>query len=130
MTNRAMNSSGIVNVADLRRMAQRRVPKSVFDYLDGGAESEITLSENCRAFRDVTFRPRGAIAISDCDLSNASSEEFGQTRVPSCCESNARGINCRGKPGIAAHTQGPSDISNAGKCKLGIARMANPVPPM
>jgi hypothetical protein len=55
MTNRAMNSSGIVNVADLRRMAQRRVPKSVFDYLDGGTESEITLSENCRAFRDVTF---------------------------------------------------------------------------
>ena len=55
MTNRAMNSSGIVNVADLRRMAQRRVPKSVFDYLDSGTKSEITLSENCRAFRDVTF---------------------------------------------------------------------------
>ena len=50
-------------------MAQRRVPKSVFDYLDGGAESELTLSENCRAFRDVTFRPRGAVAVSDCKMS-------------------------------------------------------------
>ncbi len=65
----SVNSSRIVNIEDLRRMAQRRVPKSVFDYLDGGAESETTLSENCRAFRDITFRPRGAIAISDCKLS-------------------------------------------------------------
>lgn len=66
---RSVNSSGVVNVEDLRRMAQRRVPRSVFDYLDGGAESEITLSENCRAFRDITFRPRGAVALSECRLS-------------------------------------------------------------
>jgi L-lactate dehydrogenase (cytochrome) len=69
MANKSINSSGIVNVEDLRRMAQRRIPKAVFDYLDGGAESEITLSENCRAFRDVTFRPRGAVAFSGCNLS-------------------------------------------------------------
>lgn len=49
-------------------MAQRRLPKSVFDYLDGGADSEITLAENCRVFRDVLFRPRSAVAIGDCDL--------------------------------------------------------------
>ncbi len=66
---RSVNSSGVVNVADLRRMAQRRVPKSVFDYLDGGAESEITLAENCRAFRDISFRPRGAVALDNCKLS-------------------------------------------------------------
>jgi len=44
------------------------VPKAVFDYLDGGAEGEVTLRENCRAFEDVTFRPRHAVSISDCDL--------------------------------------------------------------
>jgi len=44
------------------------VPKAVFDYLDGGAEGEVTLRENCRAFEDVTFRPRHAVAISECDL--------------------------------------------------------------
>lgn len=49
-------------------MAQRRLPKSVFDYLDGGAEAELTLAENCRAFRDVIFRPRGAVAVADCSL--------------------------------------------------------------
>jgi isopentenyl diphosphate isomerase/L-lactate dehydrogenase-like FMN-dependent dehydrogenase len=64
----AVNTSRVVNIEDLRRMAQRRLPRSVFDYLDGGAESEITLAENCRAFRDVLFRPRSAVAVADCDL--------------------------------------------------------------
>lgn len=68
LTNRILNSSRVVNIEDLRRLAQCRVPKSVFDYLDGGAEAEVTLTENCRAFRDVTFRPRGAISFTNCDL--------------------------------------------------------------
>jgi L-lactate dehydrogenase (cytochrome) len=63
-----VNLSRAVNIEDLRRMAQRRLPKSVFDYLDGGAEAELTLAENCRAFRDVLFRPRGAVAVANCDL--------------------------------------------------------------
>jgi L-lactate dehydrogenase (cytochrome) len=57
-----------VNIHDLRDLAQRRLPKVVFDYLDGGAESEVTLRENCRIFDDLTFRPRQAVAIADCDL--------------------------------------------------------------
>jgi L-lactate dehydrogenase (cytochrome) len=68
MANHGVNSSRVVNVEDLRALARRRVPKSVFDYLDGGAEAELTLNENCRAFRDVLFRPRGAVAVGDCDL--------------------------------------------------------------
>lgn len=63
-----MNTSRVVNIEDLRRLAQRRLPKAIFDYLDGGAEGELTLAENCRAFRDVLFRPRGAVAVGDCDL--------------------------------------------------------------
>jgi isopentenyl diphosphate isomerase/L-lactate dehydrogenase-like FMN-dependent dehydrogenase len=66
--NRTLSSSQVVNIEDLRRIAHDRLPKSVFDYLDGGAEGEITLAENCRAFRDVTFRPRGAVAVGDCGL--------------------------------------------------------------
>jgi len=49
-------------------MARRRLPKAVFDYLDGGAEGEVTLRENCRAFEDVTFRPRHAVALENCEL--------------------------------------------------------------
>ena len=63
-----VNSSQVVNIEDLRRLAQQRLPRCVFDYLDGGAEEELTLRENCRAFRDVIFRPRGAVAVGDCDL--------------------------------------------------------------
>jgi isopentenyl diphosphate isomerase/L-lactate dehydrogenase-like FMN-dependent dehydrogenase len=66
--NRTLSSSKIVNIEDLRRRAQRRLPRAVFDYLDGGAEAELTLAENCRAFRDLIFRPRGAVAMVDCDL--------------------------------------------------------------
>ena len=66
--NRGVNASRVVNIEDLRAMAQRRIPKAVFDYLDGGADGELTLGENCRAFRDVLFRPRGAVAVGECDL--------------------------------------------------------------
>jgi L-lactate dehydrogenase (cytochrome) len=63
-----MLSSQIVNISDFRPLAQRRLPKAVFDYLDGGADGEITLRENCRAFDDILFRPRCAVAFSDCGL--------------------------------------------------------------
>jgi L-lactate dehydrogenase (cytochrome) len=58
----------VVCIEDFRPIARRRVPQSVFDYLDGGAEGEVTLRENCRVFNDVTFRPRHAVALADCNL--------------------------------------------------------------
>jgi L-lactate dehydrogenase (cytochrome) len=58
----------VVNVDDLRTIAERRLPRVVFDYIDGGAEGEVTLRENRRVFEEVTFRPRHAVAIPACDL--------------------------------------------------------------
>jgi L-lactate dehydrogenase (cytochrome) len=46
------------SVEDLRRMARRRLPGGVFDYIDGGAEDERTLAANQAAFARITFRPR------------------------------------------------------------------------
>ena len=63
-----MRLSRAVNIADLRRMAQRRLPPVVFDYIDGGAEDEITLRDNERAFADVTFRPRQCVETPNPDL--------------------------------------------------------------
>ena len=63
-----LSSSRVINIADLRAIAERRVPRAVFDYLDGGAEGEVTLRENCRAFQDITFRPRQAVAFKECDM--------------------------------------------------------------
>ena len=58
----------VVNIADLRRLAKRRLPRVVFDYIDGGADGEMTLRENCRAFDLVTWRPRCAVATPGCEL--------------------------------------------------------------
>jgi isopentenyl diphosphate isomerase/L-lactate dehydrogenase-like FMN-dependent dehydrogenase len=65
---RGVHSSRVVSVPDLRPLACRRLPRVVFDYLDGGADGEFTLRENCRAFEDVTFRPRHAVSVPVCDL--------------------------------------------------------------
>src|SRR6266850_3947349 len=65
---RSVASPRIINIQDLRRAAKRRLPQVVFDYIDGGAEDERTLRANCRAFEDVTFRPRCAIETPACDL--------------------------------------------------------------
>ena len=64
----ALHPTRAVDISDLRRLAERRLPRVVFDYIDGGAEAERTLRENCRVFDDVTFRPRGAVAVPSVDL--------------------------------------------------------------
>src|SRR6476659_9081182 len=58
----------VVNIADLRLAARQRLPRAVFDYIDGGADAEWTLRENSRVFDDVLFRPRSAVATASCDL--------------------------------------------------------------
>jgi L-lactate dehydrogenase (cytochrome) len=57
-----------VNIADLRRLAQRRLPRIVFDYADGGAEDEITMRGNRRVFDTIGFRPRSAVLTPRADL--------------------------------------------------------------
>ncbi|MBV8345430.1 MAG: alpha-hydroxy-acid oxidizing protein [Candidatus Eremiobacteraeota bacterium] len=64
-----MNSAArAVNIDDLRRLAKRRLPRVVFDYIDGGSGAEFTMRENCRIFEAVTFRARNAVARMDCRL--------------------------------------------------------------
>ena len=65
---RFVASPRVVCIEDFRPLACERVPKAVFDYLDGGAEGEVTLRENCRVFEDVTFRPRNAVVVPECSL--------------------------------------------------------------
>jgi L-lactate dehydrogenase (cytochrome) len=65
---RSVQAPRVINIEDLRRAAKRRLPRVVFDYIDGGAEDERTLRANCHAFEEVTFRPRCAVATPACDL--------------------------------------------------------------
>ena len=62
------DTSRFINVEDLRRAAARRLPRSVFDYIDGGADGEVTLRENVRAYQDIAFRPRSAVETPPADL--------------------------------------------------------------
>ncbi len=54
----ARRLSRAADVSDLRAIARRRLPRGVFDYVDGGAEDEVTLTANTDAFRRIQFRPR------------------------------------------------------------------------
>src|SRR5579859_6013112 len=46
------------DVADLRQAAKRRIPRPVFDYVDGAADEEIAVRANVAAFRSWRFLPR------------------------------------------------------------------------
>jgi L-lactate dehydrogenase (cytochrome) len=58
-----------VSVADLRRLARRRLPGGIFDYIDGAAEGETTLAANERAYVETTFRPRVLRDVAEVDPS-------------------------------------------------------------
>jgi L-lactate dehydrogenase (cytochrome) len=63
-----MTLSDCHSIADLRILAQRRLPPVMFDYLDGGAEDELTLHRNRAAFADFEFVPRVLTDVSHVSL--------------------------------------------------------------
>src|SRR2546428_8116092 len=56
-----------VSIEDLRRLAQRRLPRAIFDFFDGGAEDEVTLRENRAAFERVQLLPRVLVDVAQVD---------------------------------------------------------------
>jgi L-lactate dehydrogenase (cytochrome) len=58
-----------VSVDDMRRIARRRLPRGVFDYIDGGAEDERSVARNVDAFARYQFEPRVLRDVSDLDTS-------------------------------------------------------------
>lgn len=56
-------------VGDLRAIARRRTPRSVFDYVDGSAESEVSIRRARRVLRDLTFHPSVLHDVSSVDTS-------------------------------------------------------------
>ncbi len=70
-----MRISKCNNIADLRRLAKRRLPTPVFHYLDGGADDELTLRRNTSAFNDYELLPTQLSDVSSIDIK---STLFGQ----------------------------------------------------
>jgi isopentenyl diphosphate isomerase/L-lactate dehydrogenase-like FMN-dependent dehydrogenase len=58
---RARRVAKILSYEDARTGARRILPRGLFDYVDGGAEDEVTMHRNVQAFQDITFRPRMAV---------------------------------------------------------------------
>lgn len=55
------------NIADLRKLAARRLPRFSFEYVDGGADDELTVAGNRAAFADINILPRQLAGISAVD---------------------------------------------------------------
>jgi (S)-mandelate dehydrogenase len=53
-----------LSVADLRKMARRRLPRAIFDFIDGGAEDEVTTRANASAWESLTFVPQALVDVS------------------------------------------------------------------
>jgi L-lactate dehydrogenase (cytochrome) len=58
-----------LTIYDLRAIAKRRTPRAAFDYTDGAAEGELSLSRARQAFEDVEFRPSILRDVSKVDTS-------------------------------------------------------------
>lgn len=63
------------NVADLRRLAQQRLPRPIFDYIDGGADDERSLRRNTDAFADYELVPD---VLNDVSTIRTGTTVFGQ----------------------------------------------------
>jgi len=57
------------SIGDVREMARRRTPRSVFDYTDGSAGTESTLRRSRQAYARVEFQPRVLRNVADIDTS-------------------------------------------------------------
>jgi L-lactate dehydrogenase (cytochrome) len=53
----------------MRKAARRIIPRPVFDYVDGGADEELSMAANIRAFRRWRFQPRALVDVSGVDTS-------------------------------------------------------------
>jgi (S)-mandelate dehydrogenase len=62
-----MHLTEAVNIADLRLMAKRRLPRAIFDFFDGGAEDETSLRGNRGAFERVRLLPKVLVNVAQVD---------------------------------------------------------------
>ena len=63
-----MNFRHAQNIEDLCRIAKRRLPRIAFDFLDGGAEDNLTLKQNRAVFERIRFRPHTLVDVSKRSL--------------------------------------------------------------
>ncbi|CAN5429298.1 quinone-dependent L-lactate dehydrogenase [soil metagenome] len=118
-----------LTIADLRDIAKRRTPKAAFDYTDGAAEGELSLTRARQAFEDVEFHPQVLRDVSAVDTSTTifggpSALPFGIaptgfTRLMNT-EGEIAGASAAGAAGI------PFTLSTLGTTSIENVKQANP----
>jgi isopentenyl diphosphate isomerase/L-lactate dehydrogenase-like FMN-dependent dehydrogenase len=89
-----MSYATAYNIADLRQLAQRRLPRVAWDYLERGAEDDVTMTANRKALERICFRPRTLVDVSARSLQHTL---FGKTH------SAPFGIAPTGAAGLYCH---------------------------
>jgi L-lactate dehydrogenase (cytochrome) len=118
-----------LTIEDLRRIARRRTPAAAFDYTDGGAEGEVSMSRSVQAFEDVEFHPAILNDVSEVNtstqvLGGSSALPFGIaptgfTRLMQT-EGETAGAGAAGTAGI------PFTLSTLGTTSIEDVKAANP----
>ena len=70
------------NITDLQRAARRALPRSVFEFIDGGAEDEVTLARNRGGFADLALVPRVLRDVGEVDTSTTVARAARRGPVP------------------------------------------------
>lgn len=70
-----MRAGHIHDIAGLRRRAARKLPRPIFDYIEGGAEDELALRDSRAAFDPYRFLPR---MLADVSSPHVETELFGR----------------------------------------------------
>lgn len=119
------------SISDYRELARRRLPRFLFEYIDGGSYAETTLGRNVGDLRDVALRQRVLRDVSDIDLSTTL---FGQeVRLPvALAPVGLAGMNARRGEVQAARAAAafgvPFTLSTVGACSIGEVAAGSPTP--
>jgi L-lactate dehydrogenase (cytochrome) len=127
--NRKRRLAKALTIYDLRTIAKRRTPRAAFDYTDGSAEGELSLSRARQAFEDIEFHPSILRDVSKVDMSKSifggsSALPFGIaptgfTRLMQT-EGETAGAGAAGAAGI------PFTLSTLGTASIEAVKAANP----
>jgi isopentenyl diphosphate isomerase/L-lactate dehydrogenase-like FMN-dependent dehydrogenase len=90
-----------VNLQELRLLARKRVPKAVFDYVDGGANDEISYQRSAETFSKVEFHARVLRDVSKIDLTTKIAGKNSSLPIIFAPTGYTRMMNYEGEPMVA-----------------------------
>ena len=89
-------------IDDLRKLSIKRVPKAVYDYVDGGANEEISLARSRDAFSRIEFRPRVLRDVKEVDLGTTILGKRVDLPIIFAPTGYTRMMHYTGEPGVAS----------------------------